>query len=352
MDFDSKISELKDKYKKIEKELSSPEASSRDDFISISKEYSDLKVVLEIADEYLEIKNNMKQAEEMLNDPEMKDLAESEFYELKEKLPDAEHNLKLALLPKDVNDDKNIILEIRPGTGGDESALFVKDLFEMYRRYSERQGWTFEVISVEETGIHGLKEAAVTISGSGVYARMKYESGTHRVQRVPETESQGRVHTSAATVAVMPEAEDVDIEINEADLRVDTYRASGAGGQHVNKTDSAVRITHEPTGVVAACQESRSQHKNRAKAMRMLKTKIYDIELQKQQKSRAANRKSQVGSGDRSEKIRTYNFPQSRVTDHRVNLTLYNLDAVMMGDLDEIIEALITQDQLEKLSEV
>jgi peptide chain release factor 1 len=352
MDIESKIIDVKNHYKNIEKQLAVADGSSQE-FIDMSKEYAELKPVVDIIDEYLTQKENFKQAEEMLNDPEMKDLAENEYYELKEKLPEIEQRLKVALLPKDKNDTRNIILEIRPGTGGDESTLFAKDLFEMYRKYAELKGWNIEVMSVHENGIGGYKEIVANIKGTNVYERMKYESGTHRVQRVPETESQGRVHTSAVTVAVMPEAEDVDVEINPADLEVETCRSSGAGGQHVNTTDSAVKILHKPTGIVAQSQEERSQHKNKAKAMKMLKTKIYNEMMKKQHEEIAATRKSQVGSGDRSEKIRTYNFPQSRVTDHRVNLTLYEIDDIMEGkSLDKVIDALNTQDQLDRLAEL
>jgi peptide chain release factor 1 len=271
---------------------------------------------------------------------------------LSAQLPDLIRDIQILLLPKDEADEKNAILEVRAGTGGDEAALFAADLFRMYQRFAERHGWSSELISLSDTGIGGVKEAVMEISGRNVFRHLKFESGVHRVQRVPETESQGRVHTSAATVAVLPEAEEVDIEIDTGDLRIDTYRAQGAGGQHVNKTDSAVRITHLPTNIVVQCQDDKSQHKNRAKAMKILRTRLYDAERQRKDKERAADRKSQVGSGDRSERIRTYNFPQGRVTDHRINLTLYKLDKFMDGELDEVVDSLITDDQATRLADL
>jgi peptide chain release factor 1 len=287
------------------------------------------------------------------SDAEMRALAESEFHDLKERLPDLEHDLKILLLPKDEADARNAILEVRAGTGGDEAALFAADLLRMYQRYAELQGWRFEIIDASDTEIGGYKEAIASISGPGVFARLKFESGAHRVQRVPATESGGRIHTSAATVAVLPEAEEVDVHIEDKDLRIDTYRSQGAGGQHVNTTDSAVRITHMPSGVVVQCQDEKSQHKNRAKAMTMLRARLYEAQRQQQSDERAASRKSQVGSGDRSERIRTYNFPQGRVTDHRINQTVYKLDRVLAGEaLDELIDPLIAADQAEKLAEL
>lgn len=282
-------------------------------------------------------------------DEEMRELAKMEISELEEKIEAQEEELKVLLLPKDPNDEKNVILEIRAGTGGDEAALFGADLLRMYTRYAERNRWKTELMDINETGIGGIKEAVVLIKGKGAYSRLKYESGAHRVQRVPETESSGRVHTSAATVAVLPEVDDVEIELNPNDVRVDVYRASGNGGQCVNTTDSAVRLTHEPTGLVVTCQDEKSQIKNKEKAFKVLKARLYDLEMQKQQDEIAGQRKSQVGSGDRSERIRTYNFPQGRVSDHRIGLTIYKLDAFLDGDIDEIVDALITSDQAEKM---
>jgi len=290
--------------------------------------------------------------EEAGDDAEMLAMAQGEVDSLAAQLPDEEQTLQLLLLPKDKDDSRNAILEVRAGTGGDEAALFAADLFSMYQRFAAKHGWRFEVMEVSETGIGGYKEATATISGSDVFARLKFESGVHRVQRVPETEGSGRIHTSAATVAVLPEAEDVDIQIDEADLRIDVFRASGPGGQSVNTTDSAVRITHLPTGIVVSQQDEKSQHKNRAKAMKILRARIYDAERARVEAERAAERKGQVGSGDRSERIRTYNFPQGRVTDHRINFTLYKLDRVVAGEsLDEVIDALISEDQTRRLAE-
>jgi peptide chain release factor 1 len=286
------------------------------------------------------------------SDAEMKALAEQEFAELNETIPNLEKRLQVMLLPQDAADAKNAILEVRAGTGGDEAGLFAADLFRMYQRYAESKKWKFELMSLNETGIGGYKEAFAVISGRGVFARLKFESGVHRVQRVPETESGGRIHTSAATVAVMPEAEEVDIKVEDKDLRIDVFRASGPGGQSVNTTDSAVRITHLPTGIVVSQQDEKSQHKNRAKAMRVLRSRLYDAERQKVDDERAAARKSQVGSGDRSERIRTYNYPERRVTDHRINLTLHKLNSVMNGDLEELIDQLSADDQARRLTEL
>ncbi|RMC33676.1 peptide chain release factor 1 [Paracoccus alkanivorans] len=315
----------------------------------ISREYSELKPVVEQITHWRAARDQMTEAQAMLADPEMRELAEDELARLREELPELEQNLRIALLPKDAADARPAIIEIRPGTGGDEAALFAGDLLAMYRRYAEAQGWSFQLLEYSETELGGVKEAVARIEGDGVFARLKYESGVHRVQRVPETESGGRIHTSAATVAVLPEAEDVDIDIPASDIRIDTMRASGAGGQHVNTTDSAVRITHVPTGIVVTSSE-KSQHQNRANAMAVLRARLYDIERQRADDARAADRKSQVGSGDRSERIRTYNFPQGRMTDHRINLTLYALDRVMQGDLGEIIDALISHDQAARLA--
>jgi peptide chain release factor 1 len=324
---------------------------------AMMKEYADLTPVVQGIEALRSAKYEMADLAGLIADPgsdaEMRALAESEFHDLKEKLPDLEHDLKILLLPKDEADSRNAILEVRAGTGGDEAALFAADLLRMYQRYAELQGWRFEILDASETEIGGYKEASAKISGAHVFARLKFESGAHRVQRVPVTESGGRIHTSAATVAVLPEAEEVDVHIEEKDLRIDTYRSQGAGGQHVNTTDSAVRITHLPTGVVVQCQDEKSQHKNRAKAMTMLRARLYEAQRQKQFDERAASRKSQVGSGDRSERIRTYNFPQGRVTDHRINLTLYKLERVLAGEaLDELIDPLVAADQAEKLAEL
>ncbi len=321
------------------------------DIAALGREYSELRPVVEQVRAYQGLLADLDEAQVMLADPDMKELAEEEIPALKEQIPAAEEALQLALLPKDAADNGSAILEIRPGTGGDEAALFAGDLLRMYQRYAEAQRWTFEIIEMQEGEVGGIKSVTANVQGAGVFARLKFESGVHRVQRVPETESQGRVHTSAATVAVLPEAKDVDIDIQANDIRIDTMRASGAGGQHVNTTDSAVRITHLPTGIIVVSAE-KSQHRNREIAMNVLKARLYDMERQKLHDERSATRKSQVGSGDRSERIRTYNFPQGRMTDHRINLTLYKLDAVMNGDLDELIEALISDHQSTLLAEM
>ncbi|MEP1519061.1 peptide chain release factor 1 [Ascidiaceihabitans sp.] len=321
------------------------------DIAALAKEYSDLKPVVDQITAYRQILTGIDDAEAMLDDPDMAELAREELPQLRDALPDAEAALQLALLPKDAADAKPAMLEIRPGTGGDEAALFAGDLLRMYLRYAEARGWKYDIIEEQLTELGGVKEVVVHIKGENVFARMKYESGVHRVQRVPSTESQGRVHTSAATVAVLPEAEDVDIQIDANDLRIDTMRASGSGGQHVNTTDSAVRITHLPTGLMVTSSE-KSQHRNREIAMQVLRARLYDMERSRIDDARSADRASQVGSGDRSERIRTYNFPQGRMTDHRINLTLYKLDAVMTGDLDEIVDALTADDQARKLAEM
>lgn len=326
------------------------------DFAKSSKEYSELTPIvdgietLRRAREELSSLADLAQSSE---DAELKALAEDEFRALRERLPALEQRVKLALLPKDADDERNAILEVRAGTGGDEAALFAAELFRMYQRYAALRGWRFEVLDLSETGLGGFKEATASISGGDVFARLKFESGVHRVQRVPETEAAGRIHTSAATVAVLPEAEDVDIRIDERDLRIDVFRASGPGGQSVNTTDSAVRITHIPTGLVVIQQDEKSQHKNKAKALKVLRSRLYDLERRARDNARAAERKSQVGSGDRSERIRTYNFPQGRVTDHRINLTLYKIDKVMSGEaVDEIIDAILAEDQAARLAAV
>lgn len=334
--------------------LADPATAGTETFVAYSREYADLQPVIDAVTAYREATAEMADLADMIadteSDKEMRDLAEVEFLTLKERMPDLERHVQLMLLPKDDADSKNAILEIRAGTGGDEAALFASDLFRMYQRYAEAHGWKFETISVNETGIGGFKEASASISGRDVFSRLKFESGVHRVQRIPTTESGGRIHTSAATVAVLPEAEEVDVDIQDKDLRIDTYRSQGAGGQHVNTTDSAIRITHLPSGVVVTCQDEKSQHKNKAKAMRVLRARLYEAERERQIGERAADRKSQVGSGDRSERIRTYNFPQGRVTDHRINVTLHKLDRFMTGEMDEIIDALIAADQAEKLA--
>ena len=321
------------------------------DFAALAKEYADLKPVVDQIDSYKQLLSDLEEAEAMLADPEMAELAREELPRLKEALPEAEAALQLALLPKDAADAKPAMLEIRPGTGGDEAALFAADLLRMYQRYCETRGWKFDLIEEQMTELGGVKEVVAHITGVNVFARLKFESGVHRVQRVPTTESGGRIHTSAATVAVLPEAEDVDIEISPNDIRIDTMRASGSGGQHVNTTDSAVRITHLPTGIIVTSSE-KSQHRNRDKAMQVLKARLYDLERSRVDEERASDRASQVGSGDRSERIRTYNFPQGRMTDHRINLTLYRLDAVMQGDLDEIVDALTADAQAAALAEM
>ena len=332
-------------------EASMSDGTGGGDIAALAKEYSDLKPVVEQIMAYRQILSDMSEAEEMLADPDMAELAREELPRLKTALPDAEAALQLALLPKDAADAKPAMLEIRPGTGGDEAALFAGDLFRMYQRYAEANGWKVEIIEEQTTELGGVKEVVAHIKGENDFARLKYESGVHRVQRVPTTESGGRIHTSAATVAVLPEAEDVDIKIEPNDIRIDTYRSSGAGGQHVNTTDSAVRITHLPTGLVVTSSE-KSQHRNREIAMQVLRARLYDQERSRVDGERSADRASQVGSGDRSERIRTYNFPQGRMTDHRINLTLYKLDAIMGGDLDEIADALTADGQARLMAEM
>ncbi|MBV8913976.1 MAG: peptide chain release factor 1 [Acetobacteraceae bacterium] len=319
-------------------------------FVKASKELSDLEPVVERIDELRAAERAQAEAEALLGDPEMRGLAEAELYDLKERLPALRQEIRLALLPRDEADARSAILEVRPAAGGDEAGLFAAELFAMYQKYAAAKAWRFEVLEYADNELGGVKEAIAEITGRNVFARLKYESGVHRVQRVPATESQGRIHTSTVTVAVLPEAEEVDIEVNESELRIDVYRASGAGGQHVNKTESAVRITHMPTGLVVAMQEERSQHKNRAKAMRLLRSKLFDAQRAREAASRAADRRGQVGTGDRSERIRTYNFPQGRVSDHRIGLTLHNIDRVMQGDLDEIIDRLTAEDQAARLA--
>ncbi len=356
MSLDKNLDRVVKRHQELADQMASAEQPSPDEYAKISKEYADLTPVVAAITELNQAKAEVGDLAALIADgeteAEMKALAEEEFAALKEKIPELEDRLQVMLLPKDLADDKNAILEIRAGTGGEEAGLFAADLFRMYQRYAEDRKWKFELMSVNETGIGGYKEAIASISGAGVFARLKFESGVHRVQRVPETESSGRIHTSAATVAVMPEAEEVDVKIEEKDLRIDVFRASGPGGQSVNTTDSAVRITHMPTGVVVTQQDEKSQHKNKAKAMKVLRARIYEAERQKAADERAKTRKSQIGTGDRSERIRTYNYPERRVTDHRINLTLHKLERVMDGELDEIIEALTTDDEAQRLAEL
>ena len=320
------------------------------DIGALSKELAELEPLVEKVAEYRTAERARDEAEAMLADPEMRELAEAEWLTQKERVPALEHEIRIMLLPRDAADERSAILEIRPAAGGDEAGLFAAELFRAYQRYAEGRGWRFEVLDYDENELGGIKGATAEIAGRGVFARLKYESGVHRVQRVPTTETQGRIHTSTVTVAVLPEAEEVDVQIEDKDLRIDTYRASGAGGQHVNKTDSAVRITHIPSGIVVAMQEEKSQHKNRAKAMKVLRARLYEQQRSAADQARAADRKSQVGTGDRSERIRTYNFPQGRVTDHRIGLTLHKIDRVMLGDFDDIFGALIAEDQAARLA--
>ena len=356
MSIEKNLDRVLARHQELQDLMASAEPPSPNEFARLSKEFSDLTPVVEAISELRRAKDETADLASLIadseTDAEMKALAEEEFAELKEKIPALEDKLQVMLLPKDVADDKNAILEIRAGTGGDEAGLFAANLFRMYQRYAENRKWKFELMSLNETGIGGYKEAIASISGPGVFARLKFESGVHRVQRVPETESGGRIHTSAATVAVMPEAEEVDIKIEDKDLRIDVFRASGPGGQSVNTTDSAVRITHLPSGVVVTQQDEKSQHKNKAKAMKVLRARLYEAERQKAAAERAETRKSQIGSGDRSERIRTYNYPERRVTDHRINLTLHQLDKMMDGDLDDVIDALTADDQARRLAEM
>jgi peptide chain release factor 1 len=352
LDFIGKLKEIEAALAEIEVRMADPEVSNNvQEMQSLSKRHSELYPVVQAFKEYQRVSKALEEAKELMSqeDEDMRALAREEVQRLSERLPQLEQELKVLLLPRDPNDHKDVIIEIRAGAGGDEAALFAADLFRMYTRYTERQGWRYEIMEMNETGIGGYKEVVFLVKGDGAYSKLKFESGVHRVQRIPATEASGRIHTSTATVAVLPEAEDVDVQIRPEDLKIDTYRASGAGGQYVNMTDSAVRITHIPTGLVVTCQDERSQLKNRAKAMQLLRTRLYDMELQRQQAQMAAERKGQVGTGDRSERIRTYNYPQNRLTDHRIGFTLYKLDQVLDGDLYELIEALRMADQAEKL---
>ena len=347
-----KLARADERLEELDALLSQPEiAGDMDRYRKLTREHADLTPVVALYRTYKQVEADQKSARGMLDDPDMRELAEAELADCESKVERLETELQTALLPKDPNDERNIFLEIRAGTGGDESALFAGNLLRMYTRYAERCGWKVEIVSENPGEVGGYKEAIIRIVGPGAYSRLKFESGGHRVQRVPETESQGRIHTSACTVAVMPEADEVgEIDINPADLRIDTYRASGAGGQHINKTDSAVRITHLPTGLVVECQDDRSQHKNKAQAMSVLAARLKDRELQAQHAAEASTRKSLIGSGDRSDRIRTYNFPQGRVTDHRINLTLYKIDAMMDGELTELLDALAAEHQAELLA--
>ena len=353
--FEAKLDRLVRRHAELRDALAAPDLPGGE-VAKLAKEYSELTPLVEGIAALRGVQSEIADVEAMAGDradAEMRALAQSELQSLKSRLPDLEQQVKLMLLPKDEADERNAILEVRAGTGGDEAALFAAELFRMYQRYAAHRGWRFEVMDVSETGLGGFKEAIASISGRDVFQRLKFESGVHRVQRVPETEGSGRVHTSAATVAVLPEAEDVDIHIEEKDLRIDVFRSSGPGGQSVNTTDSAVRITHLPTGIVVSQQDEKSQHKNKAKALKVLRARLYERERQAREAARAASRKSQVGSGDRSERIRTYNFPQGRVSDHRVNLTLYKIDRVLSGEsLDEFIDALLAEDQAARLAEV
>ena len=352
MALQDKLAPLKVRHEELAALMSEGNLSG-DAFVKLSTEYAELSPVVEAIDQYESALQEKEDLKELLKDPEMKAMATDEMYELEHKIPKLEDEIKKALIPKDSADAKNAILEIRAGTGGDEAALFASDLYVMYKGYASQMGWKMELVEASENDLGGYKEVIAEITGTNVFEKLKYESGTHRVQRVPKTESGGRIHTSAATVAVLPEAEDVDIHIDEKDLRIDTYRSQGAGGQHVNTTDSAVRITHVPTGVVVEMQEERSQHKNRDKAMKILRTRLFDAERMRLANERAADRKSQVGTGDRSERIRTYNYPQGRVSDHRINLTLYKIDEVTSGEsLHEIIDELIAHDHAAKLAEM
>ncbi len=345
-----KLENVEKRYEELTKLISDPEViSNHEEWQKLMKEHASIEDVVLKFREYKKVKQSMEEAEELLHDPEMKELAEAEYYDAKEQLPKLEEELKFLLIPKDPDDDKNIICEIRAGAGGEEAALFAGTLFRMYSMYAEKKHWKLEVLNENETGLGGYKEISFMITGKGVYSRLKFESGVHRVQRVPDTESSGRIHTSTATVAVLPVVEDVEIEINPADIKMEVFRSSGAGGQHINKTSSAVRLIHEPTGIVVECQTERSQFQNRDNAMRMLRTKLYEMEKQKQDSEISNARKSQVGSGDRSEKIRTYNYPQGRITDHRIGMSIYQMENFLNGDLDEMIDNLIAADRAEKL---
>ena len=345
-----KLDAVEKRYEELTQKISDPEViANQNEWRNLMKEHAEIEPIVEKYREYKKTKQTVEDAKEMMEDPELKELAEAEMLEAKDKLPGLEEEIKILLLPKDKDDDKNVICEIRGGAGGDEAALFAGTLFRMYSMYAERKHWKLEVLNENETELGGYKEISFMITGKGAYSRLKFESGVHRVQRVPDTEASGRIHTSTATVAVLPVVEDVEIDINPADIRMEVFRSSGAGGQHINKTSSAVRLIHEPTGIVVECQTERSQFQNKDNAMKMLKTKLYDIEKQKQDSEISNARKSQVGSGDRSEKIRTYNYPQGRITDHRIGFSIYQMEDFLNGNLDEMIDNLITADRAEKL---
>ena len=344
-----RIAAIEARKDELQQAMAAPDVAP-ETFVQLSKDYAEILPVAEAAGEVRRLRAELDGIDELLADPDMREMAQEEKAQLEAQLPAAERDLALKLLPRDAADQRAAMLEIRAGTGGDEAALFAGDLLRMYQRYAETKGWRFEMISASQSEVGGFKEAIVSVSGQGVFARLKFESGVHRVQRVPVTESGGRIHTSAATVAVLPEAEEVDVQINDADLRIDVYRSSGPGGQSVNTTDSAVRITHLPTGLVVIQQDEKSQHKNKAKALKVLRTRLYEMERERLASERAGTRKSMVGSGDRSERIRTYNFPQGRVTDHRINLTLHRLPEILEGQLDELIDALIAEDEAERLA--
>ena len=345
-----KLEAVEKRYEELTKLIADPEViSNQAEWQKLMKEHASIEDIVIKFREYKKTKKDMEEAEELMRDPDMKELAESEYYTTKEELPKIEEELKILLIPKDPDDDKNIICEIRAGAGGEEAALFAGTLFRMYTMYAEKKHWKLEILNENDTGLGGYKEISFMITGKGVYSRLKFESGVHRVQRVPDTESSGRIHTSTATVAMLPVVEDVEIEINPADIKMEVFRSSGAGGQHINKTSSAVRLIHEPTGIVVECQTERSQFQNRDNAMKMLRTKLYEIEKQKQDSEISNARKSQVGSGDRSEKIRTYNYPQGRITDHRIGMSIYQMENFLNGDLDEMIDNLIAADRAERL---
>ncbi len=351
---DNQFSNILEKYNKIESSLNNMDNINSDDLIKLNKEYAELKPIVDKIEEYQKEKKEISNLSELIKDvdQEISKIAEIELVEKKNLIKDLENQLLKLLIPKDINDAKNSILEIRAGTGGDEASLFAADLLSMYQRYADINSWKFEILSISETGLKGVKEVICNISGTNVFSKLKFESGVHRVQRVPTTESSGRVHTSAATVAVLPEAEEIDIEIAEKDLRIDVFRSSGPGGQSVNTTDSAVRITHTPSGIVVSQQDEKSQHKNKAKAMKILRSRLLDHEIQQKNKERSEQRKNQVGSGDRSERIRTYNFPQGRVSDHRINLTLYNLSEILEGKIDDLINPLVAEEESKKLANI
>ena len=345
-----KLEAVEKRYEELTKMIADPEViSNQSEWQKMMKEHAGMEEIVIKFREYKKVKQSMEEAEELMQDPDMKELAEEEYYSSKEQMPKLEEELKILLIPKDPDDDKNIMCEIRAGAGGEEAALFAGTLFRMYSMYAEKKHWKLEVLNENETGLGGYKEVSFMITGKGVYSRLKFESGVHRVQRVPDTESSGRIHTSTATVAVLPVVEDVEIEINPADIKMEVFRASGAGGQHVNKTSSAVRLIHEPTGIVVECQTERSQFQNKDNAMKMLRTKLYEIEKEKQDSEISNARKTQVGSGDRSEKIRTYNYPQGRITDHRIGMSIYQMENFLNGDIDEMVDNLIAADRAERL---